>query len=144
MIAESFVEPRDKQRREIALMPPFTIASLLQVGLALGLLNVWLVRRGSPTAFRGGAAGSLEEEFAAYGLPQWAFFVVGALKVGIAVALLLGLWTPSLVPPAAGGLVLLMLGAIAMHLKVGDPPVKSMPALAMLSMSASLLFLART
>jgi uncharacterized membrane protein YphA (DoxX/SURF4 family) len=125
-------------------MPPFTTASLLQVILALGLVNVWLVRRGSPTAFRGGAAESLEEEFAAYGLPQWVFFLVGVLKVGIAVVLLLGLWTPSLVPPAAGVLVLLMLGAIAMHLKVGDPPIKSLPALAMLAMSASLLAHART
>jgi hypothetical protein len=120
-------------------MPTFTISSLLQVVLALGLLNVWLVRPRAATAYRGGAARSLEEEFVAYGLPGWAFYLVGALKLGIAVVLLLGLWIPSLVPPAAAGLVLLMLGAVAMHLKVGDPLIKSLPALLMLALSGSLL-----
>ena len=123
-------------------MPTVIISRLLQVILALGLLNVWLVRARAATAYRGGAAQSLEEEFAAYGLPSWAFYLVGALKLGIAVVLLMGLWIPSLVPPAAACLVLLMLGAVAMHLKVGDPPIKSLPALLMLAMSGSLLGLA--
>ncbi|MBM4245958.1 MAG: DoxX family protein [Deltaproteobacteria bacterium] len=122
-------------------MQTSTISSLLQVILALGLLNVWLVRPRAETAYRGGAARSLEEEFVAYGLPGWAFFLVGALKLGIAVVLLVGLWIPSLVPPAAACLVLLMLGAVAMHLKVGDPPIKSLPALLMLALSGSLLSL---
>lgn len=122
-------------------MQTSTVSSLLQVILALGLLNVWLVRPRSETAYRGGAARSLEEEFGAYGLPGWAFYVVGALKLGIAVVLLAGLWIPSLVPPAAACLVLLMLGAIAMHLKIGDPPIKSLPALLMLALSGSLLYL---
>jgi hypothetical protein len=112
------------------------------VVLALGLLNVWLVRPRAATAYRGGAARSLEEEFGAYGLAGWAIYLVGALKLGIAVVLLVGLWIPSLVSPAAACLVLLMLGAVAMHLKIADPPITSLPFLLMLALSGSLLCLA--
>ena len=120
-------------------MPSFSIPHVLQLALAVGLLNVWLVRRTRATAFRGGEAKSLEAEFAAYGLPGWAFYVVGASKIGIAIALLVGLWVPALVPYAATFLVLLMLGALVMHRKVGDPLTKSMPALLMLALSGTLL-----
>ena len=120
-------------------MPSFSIPHVLQLALAVGVLNVWLVRRSRATAFRGGAAQSLEAEFAAYGLPSWAFYVVGASKLGIAIALLVGLWVPALVPSAATFLLLLMLGALVMHWKVGDPRTKSMPALLMLALSGTLL-----
>ena len=39
---------------------------------------------------------------------------------------------------AAGVLAVLMLGALAMHLKVKDPVSKSVPAAAMLAMTAAL------
>jgi len=42
------------------------------------------------------------------------------------------------VVPAAGVLAILMLGALAMHIKVGDPISKSVPAFCMLAMSATL------
>ena len=61
-----------------------SLTSLLQIIVALGLLNVWLVRRRSSTPFRGGAAQTLQEEFAAHGLPGFAFYLVGALKIGAA------------------------------------------------------------
>ncbi len=119
-------------------MPPINLASLLQLVLALGLLNVWLLRRGKTTAFRGGSSASLQQEFAAYGLPDAVFFGVGALKLGAAAALLAGLWIPALALPAASVLAVLMLGAIAMHLKIHDPLLKSVPALSMLAMTGTL------
>jgi hypothetical protein len=119
-------------------MPSLSIATALQTVVALGLLNVWLLRASSSTPYRGGKAQTLKEEFSAYGLPGWFFFLVGALKLGSAVLLLIGLWIPALVLPAAGVVVALMLGALAMHLKVKDPPIKSLPALVMLAMSATL------
>lgn len=125
-------------------MPPLTLASLLQILLGLGLLSVWILRAGSPTAYRGGEAKSLREEFGAYGLPGWFFATIGFLKVGTAIALLIGLWKPELVVPAAGLLVILMLGALAMHWKVKDPTSRSVPALCMLVLSGSLLGLAVT
>lgn len=119
-------------------MSTSSIATILQIVVALGLLNVWLLRPGRRTAYRGGEASSLKEEFAAYGLPDFLFYLVGALKIGAAIALIAGIWNASLVLPAAALVVLLMVGALAMHAKVKDPATKSLPAFLMLIMSASL------
>ncbi len=109
-----------------------TVMVILQIVAALGLLNVWLLRFNRRTAYRGGEAGSMTEEFAAYGLPAWFAYVIGALKVGSALALIAGIWLPALVLPAAALVCVLMLGALAMHAKVRDPLNKSLPALGML------------
>lgn len=122
-------------------MPDFTLPALFQLVVAVGLLNVWLVRSKNATSYRGGEATNLKDEFSAYGLPSAAFYIVGALKIGAAVALLLGFWMPELVRPAAMVVAFLMVGAVSMHLKVGDPIIKSVPALAMLAMSAGILWL---
>ena len=122
-------------------MPDITLTTLLQLVVAIGLLNVWLVRSKNATSYRGGEATNLKDEFSAYGLPSAAFFVVGALKIGAAVALILGFWMPELVRPSAMIVGVLMVGALAMHLKVGDPIMKSVPALLMLAMSAGILWL---
>ena len=124
-------------------MSTFAISTALQVSVALGLLNVWLVRAKASTAYRGGSAQSLKEEFATYGLPDWTFYVVGILKVGSALLLLLGIWvkSPDLVRPPALVVAGLMVGALAMHAKVKDPLTKSLPALAMLLMCVALWFL---
>lgn len=105
----------------------------LQIIVALGLLNVWLLRLTQSTTYRGGGARSMPEEFSAYGLPGWSIYVVGALKVGGAVCLIAGIWFSSLVFPAALVIGLLMVGALAMHFRIGDPMKKSMPALFMLT-----------
>ena len=122
-------------------MPGFSLTTALQLILALGLLNVWLLRASSSTSYRGGESSSLKEEFRAYGLPDWSFYAVGALKIGSALALLAGLWLPQLVIPAASVIAVLMLGALAMHLKVKDDPIKFVPAFLMLVMSVSLIAL---
>jgi len=117
------------------------LSIILPAVVALGLLNVWLVRATMPTAFRGGRARSLKDEFAAYGLPSWMFYVVGTLKIGAALALIAGTWVPGLVAPAAALIVVLMLGALAMHVRVRDPLVKSLPALMMLVMAGGTVLL---
>jgi hypothetical protein len=83
----------------------------------------------------------MREEFAAYGLPYSFMCVIGVLKVGLAVALLAGIWFPNLVQPAAIGLGLLMLGAFAMHLKVKDPISKALPSIAVLAICAAIALL---
>ena len=118
-----------------------SLASLLQVIVGLGLLNVWLVRGRSATSYRGGAAQTLQGEFAAYGLPGFAFYVVGALKIGAAIVLIAGVWVALPVRAAAGLVAALMIGAVAMHLKVGDPLMKSLPAALMLALSAAIVAL---
>ena len=117
------------------------IPLILQIIVALGILNVWLLRSGRATAYRGGAAKTLREEFSTYGLSFAAMCLIGGLKVGLALALLVGIWVPALVKPAAIGMGVLMLGAFGMHLKVSDPLVKAVPSLLVLAMCAGIAFL---
>lgn len=106
-----------------------------QIVAALGLLNVWLLRINQRTSYRGGAASNMREEFAAYGLPAWMVVVVGVLKVGAAAALIAGIWYRPLVLPAALLIGVLMVGALAMHVKIHDPIRKSAPAAGMLALA---------
>tara|TARA_R110002072_G_scaffold10569_38_gene49292 strand:- start:5307 stop:5684 length:378 start_codon:yes stop_codon:yes gene_type:complete len=117
-------------------MPEINLIHTLQLVVGVGLLNVWLMRGSRSTAYRGGSSQTLKDEFAAYGLPTWFFYLVGVLKVGSGIALIVGLWVPALSVPAASLVAGLMLGALAMHIKVKDPAMKSLPALLMLIMSA--------
>ena len=117
---------------------------ILQIIIALALLNVWLLRSEKVTEYRGGSAKSLKDEFAAYGLPSWCFQVVRVLKISCAVLLIVGIWVPVVVAPAAGLIFLLMLGAIGMHIKVKDPFMKSLPALILLILSGIVLYLGLT
>jgi hypothetical protein len=112
-----------------------TTLNVLQIIIALGLLNVWLLRFNKVTAYRGGSANTLLEEFAVYGLPAWFCYFIGILKVGSAVALLLGFIYPQLILPASALIMFLMLGAVSMHYKVRDSIKKTLPASAMLLMS---------
>ena len=112
-----------------------TLQTICQVIIGLGIINVWFLRREKATPFRGGDAKNLEEEFAAYGLPRFAMWAVGAIKVAAAVALLIGVFVPSVVQPAAIVVALLMLGAVLMHAKVKDPMERFLPAAAMLVLS---------
>ena len=113
------------------------IKIILQLIIAAGVANVWLLRFGNATPWRGGTAGNMKEEFAAYGLPEFSVYVIGFLKLTFAAMLLLGLWMPGLTDPAAAGIAVLMAGAMTMHFKIGDPPKKALPSLAMLLMSAA-------
>lgn len=123
-------------------METTVIVDVLQLVVGLGLLNVWIVRSRSATAYRGGDATSLREEFATYGLPAAAFVIVGVLKVASALVLIAGVWIDAPVRIAAGVVAALMVGAIAMHVKVGDPAKKALPATLMLAMSTTIALLA--
>lgn len=117
------------------------LVSVLQVILALGLINVWLVRFKKPTKYRGAGAQNMAEEFRAYGLPLWFMYMVGGAKLLIAFCLLLGFFVPVLVLPAVYLLVVLMIGAIGMHIKIKDPVIKSLPAMTMLAMALAVVLL---
>jgi uncharacterized membrane protein YphA (DoxX/SURF4 family) len=120
-----------------------TTLIILQCVVALGLLNVWLLRPNQSTPYRGGNAKTMRQEFGAYGLPPLAMYVVGTLKVGAALCLIAGIWYPSLVFPAAMLVAILMVGALVMHVKIHDPAKKSIPAVALLLLCSSIAFLAR-
>lgn len=108
---------------------------IIQIIIPLGIFNVWFLRQSRSTSFRGGSAQNLKEEFAAYGLPEGAFYLIGAVKITAATLLLIGFLVPLLVGPAALLMAGLMLGAVVMHAKAGDPAIRYMPAILMLAMS---------
>jgi hypothetical protein len=118
----------------------FTFSYLIQVVVALGLINVWLLRSNLSTPFRGGSSKNLREEFRAYGLSDSVFWVVGALKLTCAALFLASPWFSEGARPAAVVLCGLMLGALGMHFKAKDPAVKSLPAGVMLCLSLWLVF----
>ncbi|MGY8886418.1 MAG: DoxX family protein [Flavobacteriales bacterium] len=103
------------------------------------IVNVWFFRFGKPTSWRAENANSMKEEFKAYGLSNAMMYVVGALKVLFSVLLLVSIWSENLAVPAAAGMAILMLGAIIMHFKIGDPIKKSFPALSFLLLSAGII-----
>jgi uncharacterized membrane protein YphA (DoxX/SURF4 family) len=117
-----------------------TIRILVQFLIALGIFNVWLIRFGKSTQWRGGDAQDMRAEFEVYGLPGWFMILIGISKVILACCLIAGFWFPAITRPAAMGLAALMLGAVSMHIKVGDPIMKSLPATSMLAMSLFVAF----
>ena len=57
------------------------LSKILSVIVGLTVINVWLFRSGKETAYRGGDAGSLMDEFVVYGLGDY-FLTIGIIKVG--------------------------------------------------------------
>lgn len=108
------------------------IVLIIQIIIALGILNVWILRFGKASTWRGGSAKSMKEEFTVYGLPGWFMVLIGFLKISLAILLIAGIWFPALIKPAANVIAILMLGAIIMHIKVKDTLKKSLPAFIML------------
>lgn len=100
----------------------------LQLIVGLSILNVWLVQPKKNTKWRGGDATTIFEEFRAYGLPNWSVYVVGVIKVVLAILLIVAIWVPELRFYAALGLAAMLAGSVLMHLKISDPLYKSFPA----------------
>ena len=113
------------------------IGKLSQTAAALWILNVWFNRFNKDTGYRGGDATNMKEEFEAYGLSENTMYAVGAAKVGLAGMLLVGHAKPKLVRPASIGLATFMAGAIVMHIKVGDPVKRYLPALTVFSLATT-------
>jgi uncharacterized membrane protein SpoIIM required for sporulation len=119
-------------------MNTILLATILQILIAFGIFNVWLVRSKIKTEYRGGSASNMKEEFEVYGLPEWFMHFVGFLKITTALLLIVGIFIPIIVPYIALLMSGLMVGAILMHVKIGDPFMKAMPAIGMLAMSTLL------
>lgn len=113
---------------------------ILILVVSLSLLNVWLLQYNKSTQWRGGEATTLKEEFAVYGLPTWAFYLIGFLKVSLALLLLIGIWYPVLRTYAAIGLAILLSGSILMHMKIKDPLKRSVPAISLLILCLIIVF----
>ena len=108
------------------------LAIALKSGIFITIINVWFFRFNKQTPYRGGGAKSMKEEFEVYGISNIAMYIIGAIKVGLATALLLSIWYPEMTIPMAAGMAIFMLGAIVMHFKANDPSIRSYPALTLL------------
>lgn len=110
-------------------------ATICQVLIAVVIFNVWVFRRNQATPYRPEGAGTLEEEFRMYGLPDWVRASVGATKLLLASLLLIGLFGIPVARISSGLLALLMLAAVVAHVRVRDPLIKAVPAICMAMMS---------
>jgi uncharacterized membrane protein YphA (DoxX/SURF4 family) len=117
------------------------LKKILMLSVSAVVLNVWLFRFSKATPYRGGDATNMLEEFSNYGLSNTIVYVVGGLKILAALGLLLGLVYKKAIAPAATLMAVLMIGAIAMHVKVADEAIKYMPAGIMLVCSSLILLL---
>ena len=114
---------------------------IIRILVGVILLSVWTWRFNRPTRFRGKRAKSMTEEFKVYGLSKRTMYVVGFLKIMIAIFFLFGTWMPSLIKPSAILLSVLMLGAVVHHLRVErDNYLKVAPAYIMLFFASYLVF----
>ena len=117
------------------------IEVIIQVIIALGIFNVWIIRRKKTSVYRGGDANNMESEFKAYGFKDSFMNVIGFSKLLLACLLLAGIWFPFLVDPSAFLMGCLMVGAMGVHIKINDPLIKSLPAFIMLSLCTILIIL---
>lgn len=108
------------------------LAIACQLLIAAGLVNVWLLRHDRPSPWRPDGAANMKQEFERYGFPDWVRVAVRAAKLTLSALLVVGIWYPPVAAAAAAALALLMLVAILAHLRIGDPPRKSLPALGIL------------
>ena len=105
--------------------------------MVLWIINVWFRRFNKDTGYRGGGAKNMKEEFEVYGLSEAQMYAVGAMKVGLAGTMLVGHVAPRVVRPASVGLAAFMVGAIAMHIRAGDPVKRYLPALSVFSLATT-------
>lgn len=72
----------------------------------------------------------MRDEATHLGIPRTGYVLIGALELAAAIGLLVGLARPLLGIAAAGGLVLMMVGAVLAHLRAGDRTAALAPAVA--------------
>tara|TARA_B110000196_G_scaffold113085_1_gene98339 strand:+ start:332 stop:694 length:363 start_codon:yes stop_codon:yes gene_type:complete len=114
---------------------------IIQVIIAVGIFNVWLLNFKASSKYRGGESQNMSDEFKAYGFKNWFMKLIGFLKLSLAVLLILGIWFPNLIDICAFLMGCLMIGAIFVHFKINDPFIKSIPAFIMLTLCAILIVL---
>ena len=106
-------------------------AATIRLAVGLGLLYVCLYDSANDHLSRR-CRNDMVEEFSEYGLPQRFVWIVGGLKVAAAVAFILSIFLPWLTLPSAALISVLMAGAIVMHFRIHDRPLKIMPAATLL------------
>lgn len=118
------------------------VVIILKVIVGISILNVWLIQPNKATRWRGGNATTIVEEFEVYGLSRSLCYVVGFLKVSLALVLLASIKFENLTLIGSLGLAILLAGSIIMHIKVKDPLFKSFPAFLFIVINLIIAYLA--
>ena len=121
--------------------PLTDFSDALRLNIALGVINVWFMRRHKATGFRPDGSANIAEESRRSGVSDSFRRSMGVTKLTLAALLVVGVAYAPLGAAAAAGMMLLMSGAIVAHIRVRDPVVKSVPALLMLAMSAAVVMI---
>ena len=118
------------------------ILIVLKIIVGVSIINVWLIQPNKPSKWRGGDATTITEEFSVYGLSKTFYYIVFAVKVGLAILLLVSIKYDVFSLYSSIGLAALLGGSIAMHLKVKDALFKSFPAFLFMIMNLIIAYLA--
>ncbi|NBM18109.1 DoxX family protein [Streptomyces sp. GC420] len=111
--------------------------STTTIVLAVILAAVFLLLGSAKLA----AVPAMRQAAAHVGMTTNHYRLLGALEVAAAAGLLAGLRITALGAAASAGLVLLMAGAVAVHLRSGDPAARCLPAAAVGALAAAHLVL---
>ncbi|MFE4816556.1 DoxX family protein [Streptomyces sp. NPDC056704] len=87
------------------------------------------------------AVPAMRQAAAHVGMTTTHYRLLGALEVAAAAGLLAGLRITALGAAAAAGLILLMAGAVVIHLRSGDPAARYLPAAVVGALAAAHLVL---
>jgi hypothetical protein len=115
----------------------------LKIIVGISILNVWLLQKNKATKWRGGAAKTILEEFEIYGFSKQFCYLIGTLKVGLALILLISVWFKEYTLIGSIGLILLLLGSIMAHIKIKDVWYKSFPAFLFIVLNLIIVFATR-
>ena len=118
------------------------IIIFLKIIVGVSIINVWLIQPNKPSKWRGGDATTITEEFSVYGLSKTFYYIVFAVKVGLAILLLVSIKYDVFSLYSSIGLAALLGGSIAMHLKVKDALFKSFPAFLFMGLNLIIAYLA--
>ena len=117
------------------------IIIFLKIIVGVSIINVWLIQPNKPSKWRGGDATTITEEFSVYGLSKTFYYIVFAVKVGLAILLLVSIKYDIFSLYSSIGLAALLGGSIAMHLKVKDALFKSFPAFLFMGLNLVIAYL---
>ena len=122
---------------------------LFKFMLPLSIYNVWIIRRFWKSRYRSGNASTLFEEFQVFGYSRYFFYFIGIMKICCASLILFGtlcqimnigdIESSFYVYWGTLILLILMIGALASHIRVRDDIEKLLPA-AFVLLLASVLF----
>lgn len=100
------------------------ITVMFQLGIAIGILKVWVLRYKS-----------IKEDFKEFGLPDWSRNVIGFTKLFLCLLLLAGIWVYELAVFSSVALFILMVGAVWAHYKARHDFKKSAEAIIVCTLS---------